>query len=129
MGILIVIVFLAVSSWLLVALFRRLRWQQVSNRTWVAFGVLAACGIALGVWCAFYCEYYVGTRYRIGGFPIPIVFFHLEDGQWIDFPVPEFQAWSAAFANVVTITALATLPVRLVAWRPHKSRPETRHGA
>jgi len=25
-----------------------------------------------------YCEYHVGTRYRIESFPLPIVFFHLE---------------------------------------------------
>lgn len=127
MGILIVIVFLALSSWALVALFRRLRHQRATSGWWVAFGVLVACGVALGVWCAFYVEYNVGTRYRIGSFPIPVVFFHLEQVDWVDFPVPEFQAWSAAFTNVITITALATLPLWLMSWRQH--RHESTHDA
>ncbi|HEX7469821.1 MAG TPA: hypothetical protein VF437_03670 [Verrucomicrobiae bacterium] len=120
MGILFVIVLFALSSWALIALFLRLRRQHTSTGWWVAFGVLIACGVALGIWCAFYCEYHVGTRYRIGSFPIPVVFFHLENGDWVDFPVPEFQAWSAAFTNVITITALATLPLWLVSWRQHR---------
>ena len=120
MGILLVIIFLALSSWTLVALFRRLRRQHVSAGWWVAFALLCICGAALGVWCAFYCEYHVGTRFRIGSFPIPVVFFHLEDGAWVDFPVPEFQAWAAAFTDIITIIALATLPLWLVSWRHQK---------
>ena len=57
---------------------------------------------------------------RIGSFPIPVVFFHLEDGQWVDFPVPGFQAWSAVLTNIVTITALATVPLWLLSWRQHR---------
>ena len=120
MGILIVIVFLALSSWALVALFRRLHRQRATPSRWLAFGVLVACGVAVGIWCAFYVEYHIGSRYRIGSFPIPTVFFHLEDGQWVDFPVPEFQAWAAVFTNVITITAFATLPLWLVLWRQHR---------
>jgi hypothetical protein len=122
MGILLVIVFLALSSWAIVALFRRLWRKHVSTGWWIAFGVLVACGTAIGIWCAFYCEYHVGTRYRIGSFPIPVVFFHLEDGDWVDFPVPKLQAWSAVFTNVITIIALATIPLWLVSWRQHRLR-------
>jgi hypothetical protein len=117
MGILIVILFLALSVWALVALFRRLRRQHASGGLWFAFSALVLCGIAVGIWCAFYCEYHLGTRFRIGSFPIPVVFFHFEDGQWVDFPVPAFQAWLAVVANIITITALATLPVWLVSRR------------
>src|SRR5262245_48621952 len=106
MGILIVIVSLALSSWALVALFRRLRHQRATVGHWLAFGVLVAGGVAVGVWCAFYVEYHIGPRYRIGSFPIPVVFFHLEQGDWVDFPVPEFQAWAAMFTNIITITAI-----------------------
>jgi hypothetical protein len=114
MGMLFVIAFLALSGWLLFTLLKRLRRQHARTGQWIVFAILVACGVALGIWCAFYCEYHVGTRYRVGSFPIPVVFFHLEDGQWVDFPVPAFQAWSAAFTNVITITALATSPLWLV---------------
>jgi len=111
MGFLIAILFLAWSVWMLVALFRRLRRRHSSRGLWFSFSVLATCGVAVGIWCALYCEYHLGTRFRIGSFPIPVVFFHFEDGQWVDFPVPAFQAWLAVVTNIITITALATLPV------------------
>ncbi len=120
MGILLVIVFLGLSSWTLVALFRRLRRRQVSAGWWVCFGALLGCGAALGIWCGFDCEYRLGSRYRIGSFSIPVVFFHLENGAWVDFPVPRIQAWLAAFTNVVTITALAMLPLWWLSWLLHK---------
>ncbi len=127
MGIFIVIIFLALSCWELVALLQRLRLQRATPGLWIAFGVLVACGLAVGIWCAFHVEYHLGSRFRFGGFPIPVVIFHLEDGRWIDFPVPEFQAWAAAFTNVITMTALATLPLWLVSWR--QQRHERTHRA
>lgn len=114
MGILFVIFFLTASGWMLTALFRRLRRQHVSRSLWFAFSGLAACGIAAGVWCACFVEYHLGTHFRIGSFPIPVVFFHFEDNQWVDFPVPPVQAWLAIATNIITITALATLPVWLL---------------
>ena len=120
MVILLIIIFFVLSSRILIALFRRLRRQQVSVSWWFAFSALIICGAALGFWCAFYCEYHLGTRYRIASFPIPIGFFHLEDGDWVDFPVPEFQAWAAAITNIITLIALATLPLWWVSWRHQK---------
>jgi hypothetical protein len=120
MGILLVIIFLTLSSWSLIALFRRLRRQHVSAGCWVAFAVLLICGVALGIWCGFFFEYPVGTEFRIWSFPIPIGFFHLEDGRWVDFPASKFQMWSAAFTDIITIIALAMLPLWLVSWRHQK---------
>lgn len=117
MGILLVILFLLTSSWLIFALCRHLLRRHVTRGWWVVFGGLVVLGVLFGIWCAFYCEYSVGTRFRIASFPIPIVFFHLEDGYWVDFPVPEFQAWSSVLANVVTITAVVTSPLWLALWR------------
>jgi hypothetical protein len=119
-GMLFVLAFLAGSSWALVSLVRRLRREQAGPRRWVAFALLVVFGFSVGAWCAFRCEYPLGAHYRIGSFPLPVVFFHLEDGQWVDFPVPRFQALSAALTNVITITALATVPVWLLLWRQHR---------
>jgi hypothetical protein len=119
-GMLFVLALLAGSSWALVSLVRRLRCEQAGPRRWVAFVILAVIGLSVGAWCAFRCEYPLGAHYRIGSFPLPVVFFHLEDGQWVDFPVPKFQALSAAFTNILTVTALATVPLWLLSWRQHR---------
>jgi hypothetical protein len=114
MGFLANIVFCSASSWIVVSLFRRLRRQHAAAGSWLAFALLIVCGLAIGFWCAFYAEYHLGTRFRIGSFPLPAVIFHLEDGQWVDFPVPALQGWLTMITNVFIITALTALPLRLV---------------
>jgi hypothetical protein len=118
-GMLFIVAFLTSSSWVLGALVRRLRRDHAGVRWWVAFFILSLLGISGGIWCA-HLEYPLGQHFRIGSFPIPVVFFHLEDGQWVDFPVPGFQAWSAVLTNAITITALATVPLWLLSWRQHR---------
>ncbi len=120
LGLLFITAFLAASSWALCSLVRRLRREHADARWWVALSILVLVGVSTGMWCAFQCEYPLGERFRVGSFPIPVVFFHLEDGHWVDFPVPEFQAWSAAFTNIVTLVAVATTPLWLVSWRQHR---------
>jgi len=128
-GMLFVVAFLTGSSWALVSLVRRLRRKCAGTRWWIAFVILVVIGLSVGFWCAFHCEYPLGAHYRIGSFPLPVVFFHLEDGKWVDFPVPEFQAWSATFTNIITITALATVPLWLLSWRhyTHERRTAQEH--
>ncbi len=116
-GMLLIVAFLAGSSWALISLVRRLRREHAGLRWWGAFVILVVIGLSLGAWCAFRCEYPLGSHYRIGSFPLPVVIFRLEDGHWVDFPVPGFQAWSAAFTNIIAITALATVPLWFLSWR------------
>ena len=105
---------------MLVSLVRQLSRKRASVQWWIAFFTLALVGILAGIWVAFHFEYSLGTRSRLGSFPIPIVLFRLEDGQWTDFPVPAFQAWASVFTNIITITAFALLPVWVASWRHHR---------
>jgi hypothetical protein len=114
MNVLLAVIFLGLSGWMLLGLFLHLRRKHVGAKWWAALACLIICGIALGVWCAFYCEYPVGARYRFASFPIPIVMFHLEEGNWVDFPLEKFVMWPVAFTNIISVTALATLPLWMV---------------
>jgi hypothetical protein len=108
-----------------VSLVRRLRRERARAQWWVGIALLSVIGIAVGIWCAFHFEYHLSARYRVGSFPLPVVFFHLEDGRWVDFPVPEIQASAAAITNVITITALATLPILAFSRRQHRHQRTT----
>ena len=119
-GMLLAMVLLVASSWALVALARRLSQQRRGSTYWVAFGMLLVSGVGLGFWCAFYFEYYAGPNFRISSFPLPTVFFHLEDGHWVDFPVSQLQAWASCVANIISIAALATSPLWLLCLRPQQ---------
>jgi hypothetical protein len=98
MSVLFAMLLLIISVWGILALFFRLRRQDVSAAWWATLAVLMVCGMALGVWCALYCEYPVGTKYRVGSFPIPVVIFHMEEGNWVDFPLDTFFAWGVMAA-------------------------------
>jgi hypothetical protein len=111
MALIFILLLFALSLWSLIALFRRLRRVHAGMRLWSSFAVLILVGAAVGFWCSFYCEYHTRENYRIASFPIPIVFFHLEEGNWVDFPVPDYQVWPTAITNILIIPALATSPL------------------
>ena len=113
MSLLFAIILLGVSIAAFIALFRRLRRHHAALGTWMALAVFVVCGVSVGVWCALYSEYPVGGRLRFGSFPVPVVVFHLEDGNWVDFPLDAVVAWPIIIINIITVTALATLPVWL----------------
>jgi len=88
MGFPIAIALLALGSWGVFATFRRLRRTQAGKAWWLAFAVLVIVGLAAGCWSAFSFEYQVSPRMCFASFPMPLAFFHLEDGEWIDFVTP-----------------------------------------
>jgi hypothetical protein len=120
MGILFVIALLALSIWMLVGTFRRLRSRHVGRGWWSAFGFLVIVGVTAGYWLAFHFEYQVSSKMRFASFPMPLSFFHFEDGHWIDFPTPQFVMYPGLAANVIAITALAVLPVLLASLLFHR---------
>jgi hypothetical protein len=128
MNVLLALVFLGLSSWALAALCRRLRRQKVDATWWAAFAFLIACGVGLGIWCASSCEYPVGTQFRFGSFPIPAVIFHLEDGHWVDFPLPGAAMALVVVSNIVSTTSVATLPLWVVL-RRKQTRESSRAAA
>jgi hypothetical protein len=116
MALIFILLLFALSLWSLIALFRRLRRVHAGMRLWSSFAVLILVGATVGFWCSFYCEYHAREDSRIASFPIPIVFFRLEEGNWVDYPVPDYQVWPTAATNILAITALATLPLWLLLW-------------
>jgi hypothetical protein len=64
-----------------------------------------------GVWLALTVDYRVSPKMRFLSFPMPLAFFHLEDGRWIDFVTPPHVMYPGLVANVISVVALSLLPV------------------
>jgi heme A synthase len=125
MGILFVIALLVLSFWMLVGTFKRLRGRQASRAWWAAFGCLVIIGLVLGYWFSFHFEYHITPSMRVVSFPMPLSFFHFENGHWVDFPTPEFVMYPGLAANVIASTALAVLPVLIASLLFHRSERES----
>ena len=113
MAMLIVIPLLALGSWGVLGTFRRLRRSHASRAWWFAFVWLSVVGLAAGGWLSFSFEYQVSPEIRYFSFPMPVAFFHLEDGQWVDYITPPYVMFPGLVANVVAIVAVALLPLLL----------------
>jgi hypothetical protein len=113
MAFLIIIALFVLGSCGVFGTFRRLRRQRANRRWWIAFALLAAVGLVAGCWLTFSFEYQVSPRMRFASFPMPLAFFHLEDGQWIDFVTPPYVIYPGLVANVIAIVAVALLPLLL----------------
>jgi len=65
-------------------------------------------------------EYDAVVNMKIVGFPMPLVFFHFEDGQWVDFPLPAYVDWPGLITNFFAGLSICCLPLRLCAFGDEK---------
>lgn len=111
MGFIIVIAVLALSAWAVFSTVRRLR-QTNAGRPWgIAFFLLLALGCGVGAWFAFGFQSQVSPQMRLSSFPVPLVFFQLEKGTWVDFVTPPHVMYPGLVANISSFAAVALLPL------------------
>jgi len=113
MGFLAVIVLLLLGSSGVIATLRRLLRKRAARGWWFAFAGLAVVGLVAGCWLAFSFEYQVSPRTRFASFPMPLAFFRLEDGHWVDYVTPPHVMYLGLAANIIVILAVALLPLLL----------------
>ncbi|MCW5558660.1 MAG: hypothetical protein KIT22_12625 [Verrucomicrobiae bacterium] len=95
MGLLLIAGLFTASSWGVLVTFLRLRRMRAGPMWWFAFASLVGVGVTAGGWLLRF-EYTVSPRMRFAGFPLPLAFFHLEDGHGlISFPrrMWSIRAW------------------------------------
>ena len=116
MAFLIAVAIFAASLWLIVATLLRLRRLGAAWPWWVVFSVLLTVGSVAGVWLAFDFEYQVSPRMRLASFPVPLAFFRLEDGRWVDYVPPPPVIYAGLAANVIANEAIAVVPLFLASF-------------
>jgi hypothetical protein len=112
-GLILIIPILAFDVWLSCTTGRRQvrRWLELGQ--WPRIVAVFAAGLALAVWLTFFVRYGNGTKMRIQGFPIPLVFFHLEDKTWTRTTLPSSLPYAGAAADFFTGLAAPFIPFKI----------------
>jgi hypothetical protein len=111
MGIIFVIIVFLFCGWIIISTIRKLIDAHKTN-LWLAGFLLTVIGLTIGHLLANQ-EYHAGSSMRIAGIPMPLVFFHFENGQWVDFPLPAYVGWPGYVTNILFWIAICLLPLRL----------------
>jgi hypothetical protein len=112
-GLIFIIPILAFDIWLSCTTGRRQvrRWLELKQwRQIIAAGVI---GVALAVWLTFFLQYGNGPKMRIQGFPIPLVFFHLEDKGWTQTVLPASLPYVGTATDFLTGLAAPFIPYKI----------------
>jgi hypothetical protein len=113
MGALILILpVLAADVWLLTTTGKKQFKTWTQARAWTRLAGVVVFGAALGVWLGFFVEYKWGANLRVIGFPVPVCFFHLEDGEWVDFPLPKAMMYLGCAVNFLSGLVVPLIPFK-----------------
>jgi hypothetical protein len=118
---LIALPLLGLSLWLIGGTFRRLQRKRAAWKWWLAYCALVVIGAIVGWRLAMDVEYQVSPTMRFASFPIPLAFFHLENGEWIDFILPPAFVYLGLAANVLSVVAAALAPLLILSLRTNRN--------
>jgi len=112
-GLLFILPILAFDIWLSCTTGRRQLCRWLELRQWPRIVAALAAGLALATWLAFFLQYGNGPKMRVRGFPIPLVFFHLEDKIWTRTVLPSSLPYAGAAADFLTGLAAPFIPCKI----------------
>ena len=93
------------------------------QRRLAIFIIVLVLGLFFGGWFGFAFEYHASGTLRVVGFPLPVVLFQRQDGEWFDFlpPVPPLNG----IANLAVIASLFLAPLNLAFRFPRRRTQES----
>jgi hypothetical protein len=112
-GLIFIVPILAFDIWLVCTTGRRQVCRWLGLRQWLRIAGAFAAGLALAVWLTCFVRYGNGPNMRIQGFPIPLVFFHLEGGVWTKTALPAALPYAGATADFLTGLAVPFIPSKI----------------
>jgi hypothetical protein len=112
-GLIFILPILAFDIWLGCTTGRRQIgvWLELKQKPRIA-GALAI-GLILAVFLTFFVKYSNGPEMRIRGFPIPLVFFHLDNKIWTETTLPAPLPYVGMVTDFLTGLAAPFIPYKV----------------
>jgi hypothetical protein len=113
----VLIFFLAIAAPLFIAAYgiRTSMVRQRVRRLWrMTLWLLLLCGAVTGYVVSLRAEIAISTTYRMVGFPLPIGFFHFENGGWCAYEVLGIPVVLHVVGNVLIWSLVFALPLSLL---------------
>lgn len=70
-------------------------------------------GLILAVWLTVFVKYSMGPELKVRGFPVPLVFFHLENRSWTETTLPSGLPYIGVVTNFLTGLAAPFIPYKV----------------
>jgi hypothetical protein len=112
-GLIFIIPILAFDTWLACTTGRRQVRRWLELKQWRQLAAAGAIGVALAVWLTFFMQYGGGPKIRVQSFPVPLVFFHLEDKGWTRNVLSPSLLYVGAAADFLTGLAAPFIPYKI----------------
>jgi hypothetical protein len=103
----------AIALWLIFRNVTRLWQTEAGWLWWIVLVTIAVGGGCIGRQLS-ECDVQMSPGFVWGGLPLPIGFFHLEDGQWVDFVPPYPVQLCNKLADTVIPIIILLLPFMIV---------------
>ncbi len=114
MGSIILIIPIAVFSvWLLSTTGRRVLDKKRAQGKLAQFGLIVLIGLAIGAWFTFVVNYKMGATLRLKSFPVPTEFIYLQDGKWVESPLPPIMKAAVVATDFLFGIAIAFFPSKV----------------
>jgi hypothetical protein len=113
MGVFLMLPIVAFDVWLACTTGRRRLADWTAQKNWRNMAAVAAVGLLIAVWLAFFVNYSYGTKLRVQGFPVPVAFFDLDKDVWTRTTPPAPLPALGAVANFLTGLAAPFIPFKI----------------
>jgi hypothetical protein len=112
-GLILVLPVLAFDVWLSVTTGQRVIKRWISQGQWRFIAAAAAIGLLLAVWLTFFSHYSWGKEEKVVGFPIPHIFYALQDKAWVRTTLSGFMGCLGTAADFLTGLAAPFIPFKV----------------
>jgi hypothetical protein len=112
-GLILVLPVLAFDVWLFVTTGHRVIKRWIGEGQWRNLAATAAIGLLLALWLTFFLHYNWSKEERVVGFPVPRVFYALQDKVWMRTTLSGFMGCLGVAADFITGLAAPFIPFKV----------------